>query len=119
MEQVGISRSMVSDWCRRGFLHAEQKAPLDPRWIRLTEEDLARVDGTRAAQGYGRWRLREAQRVFGLAEEELYRRVRDGELIAYRAHIGNHWEWRVDSAHQTQQKGADQPVGIQVASEEV
>ena len=107
MEQVSISRAMVSDWCRCGFLQAEQKAPLDPRWIRLTEEDLARLDGTRAAQGYGRWRLREAQRVFGLSEDELHQRLHDGALIAYRAHIGNHWEWRVDTADQIPQKRAN------------
>jgi hypothetical protein len=118
MEQIGISRSVVSDWCRRGFLYAEQKAALDPRWIRLAEEDRARLDGTRAAQGYGRWRLREAQRVLGLTEEELYQRVRDGELIAYRAHIGDHWEWRVDPTAQTQQTPL-RPVAIEAASEEV
>src|SRR5947209_23380 len=118
-EQVGISRSVVASWCRYGFLHAEQKAPLDPRWIRLTEEDLARLDGTRAAQGYGRWRLREARRVFDLTENELHERVRAGQLTAYRAHIGNHWEWRIDRTEQTPQTGMDQPVGIQAASEEV
>ena len=110
---------MVSDWCRRGFLHAEQKSALDPRWIRLTEEDLARLDGKRAAQGYGRWRLREAQRVSRVTAGELYQRVRDGELIAYRAHTGNHWEWRVDPADGAWQKEADQPIGLQTASEEV
>jgi hypothetical protein len=119
MEQVGISRSVVSDWCRRGFLHAEQKAALDPRWIRLTEEDLARVDGTRAAQGHGRWHLREAQRVFGLAKEALYQHVREGTLTAYRAHIGDHWEWRVDLADPTKLERPVQPVGVQAASQEV
>jgi DNA invertase Pin-like site-specific DNA recombinase len=119
MEQVGISRSVVGSWCRCGFLHAEQKAGLDPRWIRLTEEDRARLDGTRAAQGYGRWRLREAQRLLGLNEEELYQRLRDGELSAYRAHIGDHWEWRVDPADRTQQAVPLHPVGIEAASEEV
>jgi DNA invertase Pin-like site-specific DNA recombinase len=119
MEQVGISRSVVSDWCRCGFLHAEQKSALDPRWIRLTEEDLARLDGSRAAQGYGRWQLREAQRVLGLTKEELYQQVREGRLIAYRAHIGDHWEWRVDLADPTQLERPVQPVGVQAASQEV
>jgi hypothetical protein len=119
MEQVGISRSMVGYWCRCGFLHAEQKAALDPRWIRLTDEDLARLDGTRAAQGYGGWRLREAQQVLGLTEEQLYQRVRDGELIAYRAQIGDHWEWRLDRANQTQPDMLLPPVRVHAASEEV
>lgn len=119
MEQVGTSRSVVSDWCRRGFLYAEQKAALDPRWIRLTDEDLARLDGTRAAQGYGRWQLREAQHVFGLTKEEFYQQVREGTLIAYRAHIGDHWEWPVDLAESTKLGRPVQPVGIQAASQEV
>ena len=117
--QVGISRSVVGTWCRCGFLDAEQLTPLSPCWIRLTDEDRARVDGTRAAQGHGRWRLREAQRVLGLTEEELYQRVREGKLIAYRAHIGDHWEWRVDPPDQTQQEAPLQLVGMQAASEDV
>jgi hypothetical protein len=119
MEQVGISRSVVGYWCRCGFLHAEQKAALDPRWIRLTDEDRARLDGTLAAQGYGRWRLREAQRLLALTEEELYQRVRDGELIAYRAHIGDHWEWRVDRVDQAPHDVPLQATGIHAASQEV
>jgi DNA invertase Pin-like site-specific DNA recombinase len=119
MDQVGISRSMVGQWCQCGFLCAEQKAPSDPRWIRLTEEDRARLDGTRAAQGYGRWRLREAQRVLGVGEEELYERLRAGELIAYRARIGDHWEWRVDPAALSSHGEALPPAGVHAASEEV
>jgi hypothetical protein len=69
-------------------------SPLD----RLTAEDLARLDGTLAAQGHGQWRLREAQQVLGLSAEEVYAQVRAGQLVAYRAHVGAHWEWRVSPA---------------------
>jgi hypothetical protein len=96
--RLGVARSAVGDWCRCGFLIAEQKAALGPRWIRLTTGDLARLDGTLAARGYGRWRLREAQCALGLSEEDLYQRVRAGTLIAYRARVGEHWEWRVNPA---------------------
>jgi hypothetical protein len=98
MKQVGISRSVVGYWCRCGFLHAERKAALDPRWIRLTAQDRARLDGTLAAQGDGQWRIREAQQVLGLSAEEVYAQVRAGQLVAYRAHVGAHWEWRVSPA---------------------
>ncbi|MBV9280431.1 MAG: recombinase family protein [Chloroflexi bacterium] len=117
--QLGLARSVVGWWCRCGFLDAVQLSPLGPRWIRLTEEDLARVDGTLAAQGYGRWRLREAQRVLGLSEEDLYQQVREKKLLAYRARINDHWEWRVSPAAWT---GADtplQPVAFQTRIEEV
>jgi hypothetical protein len=101
--QLGVARSVVGQWCRWGFLQAEQKAALDPRWVRLTAEDRARLDGTLAAQGYGRWRIREAQRVLGLSAEEVYAQVRAGQLVAYRAHVGAHWEWQVSPADQPNQ----------------
>jgi len=95
-----VARSVVGQWCRWGFLRAEQKAALDPRWIRWTAEDRARLDGTLAAHGYGQWRIREAQQVLGLSAEAVYAQVRAGQLGAYRAHVGAHWEWRVSPAEQ-------------------
>ncbi len=100
---LGVARSVVGQWCRWGFVYAEQKAALDPRWIRLTAEDQARLDGTLAAQGYGRWRIREAQRGLGLSADEVYAQVRQGQLVAYRARVGDHWEWRVSPAEQLRQ----------------
>lgn len=117
--QLGVARSVVGSWCRCGFLAAEQKAALDPRWIRLTADDLARLDGTLAAQGHGRWRLREAQHALGLSEEDLYQRVREGKLVAYRARVGEHWEWRVSPSDQQQREAPPQPVGVHAQSKEV
>jgi DNA invertase Pin-like site-specific DNA recombinase len=98
--QLGVARSVVGQRCRWGFLRAEQKAALDPRWIRWTAADQARIDGTLAAQGYGQWRIREAAQVLGLSAEALYAQARAGQLVAYRAHVGAHWEWRVSPAEQ-------------------
>jgi DNA invertase Pin-like site-specific DNA recombinase len=117
--RLGVARSVVGYWCRCGFLNAEQKAALDPRWIRLTAEDLARLDGTLAAQGYGRWRLRDAQRALGLSEAALSQRVRDGKLIACRARVGEHWEWRLGPADQPQRGSPPQPVAPHAESKEV
>ena len=117
--QLGVARSVVGSWCRCGLLDAVQVSPLGPRWIRLTPEYLARLDGTLAAQGYGRWRLREAQRVFGLSEEELHQQVREGKMLAYRARINDHWEWRVNPADQAQPDAPLQPTGVHAATEEV
>jgi hypothetical protein len=87
----------------RQYTHASREAS---HFIRLTTENLARLDGTRAAQGHGRWRLREAQRVFSLSEEELYQHVREGKMLAYRARINDHWEWRVSPADQEQREAS-------------
>ena len=117
--QLGVARSVVGRWCRCGFLDAEQKGTLDPRWIRLTADDLARADGTLAAQGYGRWRIREAQRLLHLSEEALYQQLRDGTLIAYRAHIGDHWEWRVSCADDQPLPSQPPPRRVHAESQEV
>jgi len=117
--RLGVARSVVGRWCRCGFLDAEQKATLDPRWIRLTADDLARADGTLAAQGCGRWRIREAQRALGLSEEALYRQLRDGTLIAYRAHIGDHWEWRVSCTDERPLPSHPRPGRLHAESKEV
>jgi DNA invertase Pin-like site-specific DNA recombinase len=118
-DQVGLARSVVGSWCRWGFLDAVQLSPRGPRWIRLTAEDLARVDGTRAAQGCGRWRLREAQHLLGLSEEEFYQHVREKKLIPYRAHINDHWEWRVSPTDHPDAAILLPAIALQTATEEV
>jgi len=117
--QLGVARSVVGRWCRCGFLDAEQQPTLDPRWIRLPADDLARVAGTLAAQGYGRWRLREAQRALDLSEAALYQQLPDGELLAYRARIGDHWEWRVSCADDQPLPSTPRPGRVHAESKDV
>lgn len=82
-------------------MHAEQRSPGAPPWVRLTAEDIARFDGTLAAQGYGRWRLPEARRVLGVTRAQLWDQARRGEVVAYRARVADHWEWRLSPAGAT------------------
>ena len=96
--QVGVVPTALPHWRRWGFLHAEQQGPGSPLWVRLTAQDRARLDGTLAAQGYGQWRLREAQQALGLSRDQVYEAARRGDLIAYRARVGGHWEWRLSPA---------------------
>jgi len=93
--RLGVVPSALAHWWRWGFIQGEQHGDGSPLWVRLTDEDVARLDGTVAAQGAGRWRLREAQRALGLSKEQVWARARRGELIAYRAHVSEHWEWRL------------------------
>jgi DNA invertase Pin-like site-specific DNA recombinase len=95
---LGVSRGVFAHWRRWGFIQAEQRGPESPWWIRLTAQDLGRLDGTLASQGYGRWRIREAQRVLGLREEQIWEKARQGELVGYRARVDDHWEWRISPA---------------------
>jgi hypothetical protein len=51
---LGVSPAALRHWQRWGFLQADQKGADAPVWVRLTQDDLARLDGTDAAQGRGR-----------------------------------------------------------------
>jgi hypothetical protein len=96
--RLGVAPSALGHWRKWGFLYAEQRSPLAPWWVRLTDNDLGRLDGTLAAQGYGRWRLQEARHALGVTQDQLWELARRGELIAYRARVADHWEWRVSPA---------------------
>jgi DNA invertase Pin-like site-specific DNA recombinase len=97
-EMLRVVPSALEHWQKWGFLRWEQRGAGSPVWVRLTAEEIARLDGTLAAQGSGQWRLREAQRVLGVTKEQLWEQARQGEIIAYRARVGDHWEWRVSLA---------------------
>jgi hypothetical protein len=96
--RLGVAPSALGHWRRWGFLEADQRGPGAPLWVRLAPEDVARLDGTLAAQGHGRWRLQEARRVLGLTPDQLWGLARRGDLIAYRARVADRWEWRVSPA---------------------
>ena len=95
---LGVTPNALDHWRRWGFLSVAQHGKLAPLWVRLGEQDRARLDGSLAAQGYGRWRLDEARRALQLSKGQLWERARRGELVAYRARVGEHWEWRVSPA---------------------
>ncbi len=96
--KLGMTRSALLHWLKLSVIQGEQRVKDAPLWVRLTAEDLARLDGTLAAQGYGRWRIREAQGELDLSKEEIWQQVREGRLIAYRARVADHWEWHFDRA---------------------
>jgi hypothetical protein len=96
--RLGVAPSALGHWRTWGFLHAEQRGPGAPLWVRLTSWDVARLDGSLAAEGHGRWRLAEARRLLGVTEQELWERARRGEVVAYRARVAGHWEWRLSPA---------------------
>jgi DNA invertase Pin-like site-specific DNA recombinase len=97
-EILGVAPTAIDHWRTWGFLHGEQRGAGSPVWVRLTAQDITRLDGTLAAQGYGRWRLREGQRILGLTKHQLWEKARQHELIAYRARVADHWEWRISLA---------------------
>lgn len=95
---LAVSPGALHHWRRWGFIHAEQKGGDTPVWVRLTPADIARLDGTAAAQGCGQWPLRDVRRALGVSKEQAWEKARAGEVIAYRARVAAHWEWRLSLA---------------------
>ena len=103
--RLGVVPTALAEWGRLGFLHMEQQGKAAPLWVRLTDDDLARLDGTLAAQGYGRWCVREAQQQLGLSKAQLHAAAQEGSLVAYRIRVAHHWEWRISPAGTKSQTG--------------
>jgi hypothetical protein len=96
--RLGVVPSALLHWWHRGLLHLEHSRPGSPLWVRLTDQELARLDGTLARQGAGQWSPREAEDALGLSRAALWERARQGELIGYRMRIGQRWQWRLSRA---------------------
>ncbi len=92
-ERLGISRSLVHVWVGLGALVGEQRVAASKRWVRLTAEDAARLDGQHD------WRcfptVRQVMRDRGWSRAEVWARVRAGEYVAYRHPTNQRWEWRL------------------------
>jgi hypothetical protein len=54
-----------------------------------------------ATKSYPAQALFAPETRLGLTEEELWEKARREELIAYRARVADHWEWRISPADVT------------------
>lgn len=91
---LGVSPPMVSYWFRLGLIEGHQRKPQTPVWVRLTEDDVPRLDGSTSLQP-GMVPVGEAPRVLGVTDEQMRQEIRDGRLLTYRLFIKNRWQWYV------------------------
>jgi DNA invertase Pin-like site-specific DNA recombinase len=93
-ERLGISRSLVQVWTRHGVLECDQRCACSKLWVRLTETDITRLDGSADVAGLPT--LTEVMDTAGLTRDEVWGRVRQGDYVAYRTPRGREqWEWRL------------------------
>ena len=95
-EKLGTSHSLIHVWIGQGVLKSEQRVRQSYQWVRLTEEDVARLDGQHDWSRYPTVRQVMAER--GLSREAVWDLVRAGEYVAYRHRVGQAWEWRLRRA---------------------
>jgi DNA invertase Pin-like site-specific DNA recombinase len=92
--RLGVTPSMIADWFHRGLLVGRQRQPRAPLWVRLTDEDVARLDGSAALMA-DMVPLGEAPAALAMTEAQVRQAIRDGNLLAYRLLIRHRWRWYV------------------------
>lgn len=93
-ERLGTTPSMICDWYRRGLLVGHQRRVGTPLWVRLTGEDLLRLDGSASLEP-GMVPLQEAPVALGMTNEQMSKEIREGRLLTYRLRLKNRWRWHV------------------------
>lgn len=93
-QRLGISPSLVHLWVGHGVLGHEQRRAASKVWVRLGEDDLARLDGS-SAVGPILPRLEQVMRSEGLSRDEIWDRVRHGAYRAFRVAHGSCWAWHL------------------------
>ncbi|HLH71910.1 MAG TPA: recombinase family protein [Chloroflexota bacterium] len=93
--RLGVSQALIHLWSQRGIVAIEQRMAQSYCWVRLSEEDVARLDGSRD------WRhlatVREVMRERNWSRDEVWNAVKAGHYRAYRQRIGQCWEWRLEA----------------------
>jgi len=92
--RLGVDASTVTIWFRQGVLDGHQRKPGSPVWVRLSEADRRRLDGSTSPR-CDLLTVRRAARRLGVATEEVWELIRAGRLIPYRLRAKNHWRWHV------------------------
>ena len=90
--RLGTTFSMIADWFRRGLLTGHQREPGTPLWVRLSNDDLRRLDGSADYQPQ-MIPIAVALPKLGLQPTELRAALATGHLLSFRLKHGNGWRW--------------------------
>ena len=93
-QRLGVDASAVTVWFRQGILDGHQRKPGSSVWVRLSEEDQCRLDGSTSPRP-DLITVRQAAQRLGIRTEQVWEMIRDGRLIPYRLRTKNHWRWHV------------------------
>jgi DNA invertase Pin-like site-specific DNA recombinase len=93
-ERLRVSPSLVNLWVKRGVLLHDQRVPASKVWVRLTEEDLARLTGT-SPEATGLPSFKSIMAQIGISQTDLWQQVAQGRYLPYRVRQGQTWQWRL------------------------
>jgi DNA invertase Pin-like site-specific DNA recombinase len=89
---LDVHLGMISTWFRQGLIEGHQRKPGGWLWVRFTDQDRFRLDGS------AHWQpemipLLEAPQLLGLTDEQIRDTIRSGRFCAYRLRHQNTWRW--------------------------
>jgi len=96
-QMLKISPALVQYWVTNGVLVCDQRVAASKLWVRVTEEDIQRLDGSCAGSRLPT--IREVMQSDRVTRAEVWARVRTGKYMAYRIARGRTWEWRLQGAN--------------------
>ena len=97
-ERLQVSLSLVNLWVSHGVLLHDQRMPASKVWVRVTEEDVARLTGA-SADAASLPTFASVKARTGLSQDELWREVLAGRYLPYRVRRGQTWQWRLRATH--------------------
>lgn len=96
-EQLRVSASLINLWVKHGVLSHDQRMPASKVWIRLNEEDVARLTGA-TADAVSLPTFSSVKAQAGLTQHELWQQVLAGRYLPYRVRRGQTWQWHLKEA---------------------
>ena len=91
-ERLGLAQATIRIWAHRGVVSCDQRCAASKLWVRLTDADVARLDGSATPSGLTG--IADVMRQDQITREEVWDRVRAGRYIAYRVRHGlEGWQW--------------------------
>lgn len=95
---LNVSSSLINLWVRLGVLKFDRRIPNSKVWVRVTPDDIARLNGTANCKHLPT--ISEIMQEQTLSRDEVWDLVRAGDYLAYRLAIGKCWEWRLEKIEQ-------------------
>ncbi len=90
--RLEVTPSMIAHWYRRGLLVGHQRRRQTALWVRLTDDDRHRLDGSSPRQPQME-ALPDLIRAVNLTAAQLRTEIQAGRLVPYRLRVNNHWRW--------------------------
>jgi DNA invertase Pin-like site-specific DNA recombinase len=90
--RLQVSRSLVHVWVGHGVLTCDQRGAGSDLWVRLSEQEAARLSGRIPCADF--LSIRDLMRRHQCSAEQVWQYVRRGDYLPYRRRAGQRWEWR-------------------------